>query len=110
MPSSNVLDVTDLNFDREIAASPLPALVDFTAAWCAPCRALAPHLDALADRHAGRLRVGKVDVDANHELATRFGVTAMPTLLLLRGGEVIGQLVGAVPRAKLEAFVDRALS
>jgi thioredoxin 1 len=81
--------------------------VDFTAAWCAPCRVIVPHLEAVAARYEGRLRVAKCDADENPALAARYEVRGLPTLLLFKGGEVVGQLVGAVPRPRIEALVDK---
>ena len=110
MRSEDVLEITDTNFDAVAVKAPLPVLIDFTAAWCAPCRAIAPHVAAIAREYAGRLTVGSCDTDANAELAGRMDVRAMPTLILMKSGQVIGQIVGAVPRAKIEALVGRALS
>jgi thioredoxin 1 len=110
MRSEDVLEITDTNFDAVAVKAPLPVLIDFTAAWCAPCRAIAPHVAAIAHEYAGRLTVGSCDTDANAELAARMDVRAMPTLILMKSGQVIGQIVGAVPRAKIEALVGRALS
>jgi thioredoxin 1 len=106
----DLLEITDTNFDALAVKAPLPVLIDFTAAWCAPCRTIAPHVAAIARDYAGRLTVGTCDADSNAELAARLDVRAMPTLILMKGGQVIGQIVGAVPRAKIEAFVGRALS
>jgi thioredoxin 1 len=109
MSSSNLLEIHDANFEAEALRSPVPMLIDFTAAWCPPCRAIAPHVDAIAVDYAGRLRVGKCDVDSNPELAARLDVRSMPTLLVFKNGRVVGQLVGAVPRAKIVSLIDRAL-
>ncbi len=109
MPNENLIEITDANFDAEALKSPLPVLVDFTAAWCGPCRMIAPHIDAIATAYAGRLRVGKCDVDANPALTARLDVRSMPTLMVFKNGQVVGHLVGAAPRAKLEALVTRAL-
>lgn len=109
-PSSKVIDITDTNFADQALRSPLPVLVDFGAAWCAPCRTIAPHVEALADAYAGRVRVGKCDTDSNQKIAAELEIRSLPTLLLFKDGQVIGQLVGAVPRAKLEAFVQKALT
>lgn len=109
MPSAHVLTLTDRDFDASVLASPLPTLVDFTAAWCGPCRMIKPHVDAVAEHYAGRLRVGTCDVDENLEVATRYLVRSMPTLLLFKDGKVVGQIVGAVPRSKIEALVEKAL-
>jgi thioredoxin 1 len=108
MSSPELLEITDTNF--EALEAPLPMLIDFTAAWCAPCRAIAPHVAAIARDYAGRVTVATCDVDANCELAARLDVRAMPTLLLFKAGQVVGQIVGAVPRAKIEALIARAVS
>jgi thioredoxin 1 len=110
MPSDNriILEVNDHNFAEVVAASPVPVLLDFTAVWCPPCRTIAPHVEAVARAHAGRLRVGSVDADANPDLAARFDVRGLPTLLLFVGGQVVGQITGAVPRARIEALVEGA--
>lgn len=108
--SPHVVTITDENFDREVLASPLPMLIDFTAVWCAPCRAIAPHVDALAAAYAGRARVGKCDVDQNQRVAERYDVRSMPTLMVWKGGEVVGQIIGAVPRARIEALLQKAVA
>jgi thioredoxin 1 len=108
MSNPNVIEIHDANFEAEALRSPLPVLIDFTAAWCPPCRAIAPHVDAIAADYAGRLRVGKCDVDSSPELAARLDVRSMPTLLVFKDGRVVGQLVGAVPRATIASLVDRA--
>lgn len=110
MSNVNVLDLNDSNFEQQVLRSPVPVLVDFTAVWCAPCRAISPHIDAIAAASAGTLRVGKIDVDENHETTTRFDVRSMPTLMVFKDGRVVGQLVGAVPRARIEAMVASAVA
>ena len=110
MRSDEMLEITDTNFDALTLKAPLPVLIDFTAAWCAPCRTIAPHVAALAREYEGRLTVGTCDVDSNAALAARLDVRAMPTLILFKAGEVVGQIVGAVPRAKIESLVGRALA
>ena len=105
-----VVEIDDDNFTDLVATSDVPVLVDFTAAWCAPCRTIAPHVEAVATKYGERIRVGKCDVDDNHELVARFDVRSMPTLLMFKGGKVTGQIVGAVPRARIEALVDASLS
>jgi thioredoxin 1 len=110
MASSELLEITDTNFDTLALKAPLPVLIDFTAAWCAPCRAIAPHIAAIARHYAGRLTVATCDTESNAALAARLDVRSMPTLLLFKAGQVVGQIVGAVPRAKIEALVGRALA
>jgi thioredoxin 1 len=106
----NLIDITQKNFQETTLDAPVPVLVEFSAAWCAPCRTIAPHLRAIATEQAARLRVGICDVDEHPELAARFDVRGMPTLLLFKGGQVIGQMIGAAPRARIEAFVARAFA
>jgi len=109
MASQNVVEVTDANFDAEILKSQLPVLVDFWAVWCAPCRAIAPHVDALAKEYDGKIRVGKCDIDSNPQVPTQYDIRSIPTLLMFKDGKVVGQVVGAVSRAKLEEMVKKAL-
>jgi len=109
MASANTFDVTDANFQTEVVQSKLPVLVDFWATWCGPCRAIAPHLDALAQTYAGKIRVGKCDIDHNPSVPTQFEIRSVPTLLLFKNGQVTGQLVGAVPRARIEDLISKAV-
>ena len=109
MNSPNVLEITDANFDEVALASSVPVVLDFGAAWCPPCKAMEPHLDAVAAAYAGRARVGSYDVDKNRHVADRFGVTNLPTFVVLRDGKVVDRAVGAMPRARLEAMLERAL-
>lgn len=109
MASANTVEVTDANFETEILKSSLPTLVDFWAVWCAPCRAIAPHVEALATQYEGKIRVGKCDIDANPQVPTRYDIRSIPTLLMFKDGQVVGQVVGAVPRAKIEELLKKAL-
>jgi thioredoxin len=109
MPSPNVLEITDHNF-AEALRETTPLLVDFTAAWCPPCRAIAPHVHALADAYAGRVRVGTCDADDNQKLVADLDVRSLPTVLVFKDGRVVGQIVGAAPKARLESMLDRALA
>ena len=109
MASQNILVVTDSNFESEVLKSTLPVLVDFWATWCTPCLAVAPHVEALAQEYAGRIRVGKCDIDANPMVPTKFEIRSIPSLLMFRSGQVVGQVVGAVPRARILDLVNKAL-
>ncbi len=109
MASENIVEVTDSNFQTEILGSKLPVLVDFWATWCAPCRAIAPHVEALAKDYDGKVRVGKCDIDSNPEVATQYDIRSIPTLLVFKDGKVAGQVVGAVPRAKIEDMIKKTL-
>jgi thioredoxin 1 len=107
MASDKVQELTDQNFDKEVLKSEIPTLVDFWAVWCGPCRQIAPTVDALAEEYNGRLKVGKMDVDHHQIVPQQYGVRSIPTLLIFKGGKVVGQVVGAVPRSKLEAEIQK---
>lgn len=109
MASDKVIAFSDANFDREVLQSDIPVLVDFWATWCAPCKAIAPLVDAMADEYAGKLKVGKVNVDENPATPGKYGVRGIPTIILFKGGAVVDQIVGAVPKSQLEALIAKAL-
>lgn len=105
--SKNVVHLTDDAFDSDVLKSPVPVLIDFWAPWCGPCRAIATVVEEIAQEYAGRLKVGKLNVDDHQRVAANFNVSAIPTLLLFKGGLVVEQIVGAVPKNKLVAVLDR---
>jgi len=109
MASEKVMAFTDANFDQEVLQSDIPVLVDFWATWCAPCKAIAPLVDTVADEYAGKVKVGKVNVDENQATPGKFGVRGIPTLILFKGGVVVDQIVGAVPKSQLDALIAKAL-
>jgi thioredoxin 1 len=106
----DVREVTDATFEADVLRAPTPVLVDFQAAWCAPCRVTEPHVAALAAAYAGRVRVASCDADANHELVASLDVRGLPTFLMFKDGRVVGQIVGAVPRGRLEDLMQKALA
>ena len=101
MASDKTLTFTDAAFDQDVLNSDLPVLVDFWAPWCGPCRAMSPTVDAVAAEYEGRIKVGKLNTDENQATAMRYQVRGIPTLLLFKGGSVVDQRVGAMPKAEL---------
>jgi thioredoxin 1 len=108
--AGNVLQVTDGNFDQLILAGGKPAMVDFWATWCGPCRMIAPHVEALAQEFAGRAIVAKLDVDANRQTAIRFGIQSIPTLLFFKDGKLVDRVVGAVDKKVLKDKLEALLA
>ena len=104
--AGNTLELKDDSFDADVLQSDVPVLVDFWAAWCAPCRAMAPVIDEIADEYVGKLKVGKLDVDSNPSSASRYQVRGIPTLLLFKDGNVVEQLVGTVPKDRLATALN----
>ncbi len=109
MASEKVRTFGDDNFEAEVLQSGVPVLVDFWATWCAPCKAIAPVIDGIADEYDGKVKVGKVNVDDNPGTPGKYGVRGIPTVILFKDGKVVDQVVGAVPKAQLEALIKKAL-
>ncbi len=108
MAAANIVTLTDSNFPAEVINSTTPVLVDFWAEWCGPCKMIAPLLDELATEYGGRAKIGKVNIDDHPSLASQFGVRAIPTLLIFKGGQVVDQIVGLKSKRDLKASLDRA--
>ncbi len=106
----HTVEITDTNFENEVEKSDVPVLIDFWAAWCGPCRALAPTVEQIAEEYQGKVKVGKLDVDANSSLSARFQIRGIPTLLLFKDGQVKEQLVGAVPKDTIVGAISKHLS
>ncbi len=108
MAGANTLEFTDANFDEEVLNSDKPVLVDFWAEWCGPCKALTPLIDELADEFVGKAKIGKVDTDAAREVATRYSVSAIPTVMLFQGGALVEKFVGLRPKKEFAAALENA--
>jgi thioredoxin 1 len=107
MVSNVIFEVTDSNFDQDVLKADQPVLVDFWAAWCGPCRAIAPLVDELACQYQGKVKVGKMDVDRNSATPMRYGVRGIPTLLVFKGGQVKEQIVGYVPKETIQKAIEK---
>ncbi len=109
MAGHGVTEVNDASFDKEVLQSTEPVLVDFWAAWCGPCKALAPVVDEVASQYLGKLKVMKMDVDRNQATPARYGIRGIPALLIFKGGKVADQIVGYVPKDMITDKVDRVI-
>ncbi len=105
--SKNIVTLTNTNFDTEVKKADTPILVDFWAEWCGPCRMVAPVLEKLAEEYDGKVRIGKVNVDEQSSLATKFGIQSIPTLLIFKGGKVVEQFIGATTRDVLARMIEK---
>ncbi len=106
---SDLLEVTDDNFDTEIMDSNIPVLVDFWAEWCGPCRMVTPVVEELANDYKGKVKVAKMNVDENRQTPAKFGIRAIPTLIFFKGGEVAQTIVGAQPKSHIEEELKKLL-
>jgi thioredoxin 1 len=109
MAGTATLTITEANYEVEVAQSTVPVLIDFWAEWCMPCRAIGPAIDQIAVEYAGKAKVGKVDVDANRNLALKFNVQSIPCVVIVKGGEVVGRAMGLKPKAEFAKLIDAAL-
>ena len=109
MASDKVSEFTDGNFDAEALRADVPTLVDFWAVWCGPCRAIAPAVESLAGDYNGKVKFGKLNIDDHPLVPTRYEIKSIPTLLMFKGGKVVGQIVGAVPKGKIDEMIKKAL-
>ncbi len=110
MAGANTRQFTEDNFEQEVLQAGEPVLVDFWADWCMPCKALAPTIDELASEYAGKVKVGKVDTDANQSLSAQFGISAIPTVILFQGGEIKERFVGLRSKKDFKASIDRLIA
>lgn len=109
MAGAHTLSFSDANFDEEVLACDKPVLVDFWAEWCGPCKALSPLIDELATEYSGKVKVGKIDTDANREISVRFSVSAIPTVMVFKGGELVDKFVGLRGKKDFKAALDRII-
>ncbi|MBW6512259.1 MAG: thioredoxin [Desulfuromonadaceae bacterium] len=109
MANDKVVQLTDDSFEADVLKSTVPVLVDFWATWCAPCKAIGPMIDGLAEDYEGKVKIGKLNVDENPATPGQFGVRGIPTLILFKDGKVIDQVVGAVPKSQLETLLQKVL-
>lgn len=107
---SDLVKITDQNFQSEVLESKVPVLVDFSAVWCGPCKSLAPIVEELAREYAGQIKIGKLDIDEDRETPTKYDVMGVPTLLFFKGGEVQGQMVGFRPKGPIKEQLDALLA
>ena len=108
--SENVIEFNDQNFDSDVLEAGTPVLVDFWAVWCGPCKAIAPIVEEIANDYNGKVKVGKMDVDRNNQVAMRYGIRSIPTLLMFNNGEVVDQVIGNVGKESIESMLNKALS
>ncbi|MCK5032848.1 MAG: thioredoxin [Calditrichia bacterium] len=101
------IEVTDANFEEEVLKSDIPVLVDYWAVWCAPCKMIAPLVEEISEEKAGIVKVAKMDVDSNPGTATKFGIRSIPTLMIFKNGEVVDQIIGAVPKSMIEEKLQK---
>jgi thioredoxin 1 len=107
---ANTVEITDANFDVEVKQSNIPVLIDFWAPWCNPCKMIVPMIERLSAEFAGKIKIGKMDIDANPITPSTFGVRSMPTLLFFKNGQMVEQVVGVIPEVQIKKVIEKVLA
>jgi len=108
--AGNVTELKDADFEAEVLRSAQPVLVDFWAPWCGPCRQIAPLIEQLSTENAGKIKVGKVNVDESPDVAARYAISSIPTLMIFKNGDVVDRFVGVQPKSRLQGAIDQAVA
>jgi thioredoxin 1 len=107
---SKIIEIDESNFETEVKKSDLPVMIDFWATWCGPCKMIAPHVEEASSHYSGKLKVGKIDVDNNQQIAMQYSIMSIPAVMFFKNGSVVDQIIGAVPKKALFDRIDRILA
>ena len=107
---ANTVEITDLNFDEEVKQSTIPVMLDFWAPWCNPCKMIMPMVERLAVEYSGKIKIGKIDIDANSNTPSTFGVRSIPTIIFFKNGQMVDQIIGVVPESQMKKIIDKTLA